>query len=118
LNHTALQNNDRHGRHGSVVGDQDRAPLGGQLWASMLNCLEYGHVPRLLPCGGEDMRPRPAMKLVSPLAARSPGFRLALAREIERHCSADEILQCRLIDLLAFADVNGAPDISFQAGVE
>src|SRR2546428_8109738 len=51
------------------------------------------------------------MKLVGPLAARSPGLRLALALEIERHCSADEILQGRLIDLVAFVDVDGAPDI-------
>jgi hypothetical protein len=28
------------------------------------------------------------MKLVGPLAARSPGLRLALALEIERHCCA------------------------------
>src|ERR1700691_1685957 len=58
------------------------------------------------------------MKLVGPLAARSPGLRLALALEIERHCSADEILQCRLIDLVAFVDVDGAPDIPVEAGVE
>ncbi|MBZ5581672.1 MAG: hypothetical protein LAQ30_05595, partial [Acidobacteriia bacterium] len=36
------------------------------------------------------------MKLAGPLAARSPGLRLALALEIERHCSADEILQGQL----------------------
>src|SRR2546429_5755176 len=58
------------------------------------------------------------MKLVGPLAARSPGLRLALALEIERHCSADEILQGRLIDLVAFVDVDGAPDIPLEAGVE
>ena len=60
------------------------------------------------------------MKLVGPLAARSPGLRLALTltHEIERHCSADEILQGRLIDLVAFVDVDGAPDIPVQAGVE
>ena len=33
------------------------------------------------------------MKLAGPLAARSPGLRLALALEIERHRSADEILK-------------------------
>ncbi len=67
----------------------------------------------------------PAMKLVGPLAARSPGLRLALlydrmrwALEIERHCSADEILQGRLIDLFAFLDVDGAPDIPVEAGIE
>ena len=62
--------------------------------------------------------PRPATKLVGPLAARSPGLRLALALEIERHCSADEILQGRLIDFVAFVDVDGAPDIPVEAGVE
>ena len=56
------------------------------------------------------------MKLIGPLAARSPGLRLAL--EIERHCSADEVLQCRLIDLVALVDVDGAPDIPVEAGVE
>lgn len=62
--------------------------------------------------------PGPAMKLVGPLAAHSPGLRLALALEIVRHCSADEILQGRLIDVVAFVDVDGAPDIPFEAGVE
>jgi hypothetical protein len=52
------------------------------------------------------------------LAARSPGLRLALALEIERHCSPDEILQRRLIDLVAFVNVDGAPDIPVEAGVE
>jgi len=62
------------------------------------------------------------MKLVGPLAGGSPrlrlGLRLVLALEIERHCSADEILQGRLIDLVAFVDVDGAPDIPVEAGVE
>ncbi len=66
----------------------------------------------------EEIWPGPAMKLVDPLAARSPGLRLALALEIERHCSADEILQGGLIDLVAFVDVDGAPDIPVEAGVE
>ena len=66
----------------------------------------------------EEMPPGPAMKLVGPLAARSPGLRLALALQIERHCSADEVLQGRLINLLAFVDVYGAPDIPVEAGVE
>jgi len=60
----------------------------------------------------------PAMKLVGALAARSPGFRLALAFEIERHCSADEILQGRLIDLVSFVDVDGTPGIPGEAAVE
>ena len=55
------------------------------------------------------------MKLVGPLAACSPGLRLALAHEIERHGSADEILQGRLIDLVAFVDVDGAPGIPLEA---
>ena len=58
------------------------------------------------------------MKLVGPLAARSPELRLALALKIERHCSVDEILQGRLTDLVAFVDVDGAPDIPVEAGVE
>jgi hypothetical protein len=58
--------------------------------------------------------------LVGALAAGSPGLglRLALAREIERHGGADEILQGRLIELVAFVDVDGAPDIPVEAGVE
>ncbi len=58
------------------------------------------------------------MKLVGPFAARSSELRLALALQIERHGSADEILQGRLNDLLPFVDVDGAPDISLKAGVE
>ena len=63
------------------------------------------------------------MKLVGTLAVRSARFRLGLAFEIqhlevERHCSADEILQGRLIDLVAFVDVDGAPHIPLEAGVE
>jgi len=56
------------------------------------------------------------MKLA--LAARRPARGLALALEIERHRSTDEILQSRLIDLVAFVDVDGAPHVSFEAGVE
>src|SRR6266568_1746962 len=66
----------------------------------------------------EEIWPGPAMKLVGSLAARSPGLRLALALEIERHCSADQILQGRLIDLVAFVDIDGAPGIPVEAGVE
>ena len=57
---------------------------------------------------------------------RSPGLRLGLGLwlglrlglEIEGDGSADEILQGRRIDLVAFVDVDGAPDIAFEAGVE
>jgi len=104
-------------RHGSLLRDQDRAPFGGQLGASTPNCLAYEAGAEALPLW-EEIWPGPAMKLVGPLAARSPGLRLALALEIERHCSADEILQGRLIDLVAFVDVDGAPGIPVEAGVE
>jgi hypothetical protein len=71
--------------------------------------------------GGRDAtRGRPA--LACPLSAGSRGLRLGLSHglelEIERHCSADEILQGRLIDLFAFADVDRAPHIAVEAGVE
>ena len=59
-----------------------------------------------------------AIKLVGPFAARSAWLRLALAFEIKRHGSADEIFQGCLIDLFAFVDVDGAPDIPIEAGVE
>jgi len=93
------------------------ADLGSQLGVSIPNCLTYGAGAEALPLW-EEIWPGPAMKLVGPLAASSPGLRLALAFEIERHCSADEILQGRHIDLVAFVDVDGAPDIPVEAGVE
>ena len=65
-----------------------------------------------------DSTQGPVMKLVGPLAARSPGLRLALALEIERHCRADEILQGRRIDFVVFVDVDGTPDIPLEAGIE
>ena len=46
------------------------------------------------------------------------GLGLGLTLEIERHRSADEILQGRFIDFVAFVDVDGAPDIPLEAGVE
>lgn len=62
------------------------------------------------------------MKLLGPLAARyrglPPGLRIAFALEIERHCSANEILQRHLIDLVPFMDVDGTPDIPVEAGIE
>jgi hypothetical protein len=71
-----------------------------------------------LPLWEEIWPDHPTMKLVGPLAIGSPGLRLVVALEIERHCSADEILQGRLIDFVAFVDVDGAPDIPVEAGVE
>ena len=38
--------------------------------------------------------------------------------EIERSGGADEVFQGGFIDGLAFADVDGTPDIAFEAGVE
>ena len=58
------------------------------------------------------------MKLAGSFAGGSLWLRLVLALEIERHGSADEILQRRRIDLVAFVDVDGAPDIPLEAGVE
>ena len=95
-----------------------RAPFGGQLGTP--NCLTCEAGAEALPLW-EEIWPGPAMKLVGPLAARSPGLRLALALEpleIDRHCSAHEILQGRLIDLVAFVDVDGAPGIPAEAGVK
>ena len=57
-------------------------------------------------------------ELTGPFPARATGLRLALVLEIERHGSADQILQSPLIDLVTFVNVDGAPDISVQAGVE
>ena len=53
-----------------------------------------------------------------PLAARSPGLGFGRARAIERHGSADESLQGTHVDLVAFVDVDRAPDVSIEAGVE
>ncbi len=66
--------------------------------------------------GHRSVKLRP--NLIGPLAARSPGLRFTLALEIERHGRADEILQCRLIDLLAFVNIDGASHIPIEAGVE
>ncbi len=44
--------------------------------------------------------------------------KLALALEIERHGGTNEVLQGRLIDRVALVDVDGAPDVPLQAGVE
>jgi len=79
---------------------------------------------------GLRLRVRPADAHSSPLLACVGSFRssslaglrlalrLGLALEIERHGSTNEVLQGRLIDLVAVVDVDGAPDIPFEAGVE
>ena len=63
---------------------------------------------------------RAALGFVEFLCCLAARFRALCAStlEIERHCSADELLQGRLIDLLAFVDVNGAPDIAVKTRVE
>ena len=60
------------------------------------------------------------LALAGPLDAGSSGLRLWLgfAVQIERYCSANQVLQRSLIDLLAFVDVDGAPYIPVEAGVE
>src|SRR5260370_42358444 len=73
-------------------------------------------VPKVFPYG--RIWPGPAMKLVGPLAARSPGLRLALALEIERHGSTDDIFQSALIVSVALVEINRSPSIPFKAGVE
>ena len=70
----------------------------------------------------EQMRLGPNRTLVAALAVGSPGLRPGLrsaaALEIERHSSTDEIPQRGVVNLVAFVDVDGAPDISLKAGVE
>jgi len=61
------------------------------------------------------LAPGRAIRLV---VTRLPELWLAFALEIERHCSADQILQGRFIKLVAFVNIDGAPDISLEAGVE
>src|SRR6266704_1400647 len=100
-------------------GLDERRERGGQLSGPVMPVPSTSPLRRVVERGGgpgwrEKIWPGPAMKLVGPLAARSPGLRLALA--LERNCSADEILQGRLIDLVAFVDVDGAPGIPVEAG--
>ena len=61
-----------------------------------------------------------ALSLAGALAGGSPGLRFGLTfgLEIHRHSSADEMLQGRLVDLVALVDVDGAPGIPLEAGVE
>jgi hypothetical protein len=56
--------------------------------------------------------------LVGALAARLAGLWLALSLVIERHRGADEILQGRVIDFVAFVNIDGPPEIAVEAGVE
>ena len=51
----------------------------------------------------------------SPLGAR---LRLALSRQVERDGFTDEILQGRLVNLVAFVDVDGASHVPFETGIE
>jgi hypothetical protein len=51
-------------------------------------------------------------------ATHSPGLRLALTLEIECRRSTNEIFQRRHLDLVAFVNVNRAPDFPLEAGVE
>src|ERR1700748_516366 len=67
---------------------------------------------------GKEIYWWPAISLIRPLAAGAGRFRLVLALEIERHGSEDEVLQRRLIDLVAVVNVDGAADISVETGVE
>lgn len=53
-----------------------------------------------------------------PLATRSPRFQLALEMKIEGHSLADETLQRCFVDLLAFVNIDGAPDVPAEAGVK
>ena len=69
-------------RHGSLLRDQDGASR--QLRASTPNRLAHEAGAEALSLW-EEIWPGPAIKLVGPLAARSPGLRLALDHEIERH---------------------------------
>src|SRR5689334_17787810 len=53
------------------------------------------------------------------LARRPSGaLRLALALDIQGDCGTDEIFQCFLIDPVVLVNVDGAPDIPLEAGVE
>ena len=40
------------------------------------------------------------------------------AGRVQRHGGADKSLQCFLVNLLAFVEVDGAPGVAFEAGVE
>src|ERR1700710_1487848 len=52
------------------------------------------------------------------LAGRPLRLRLVLTLGIELYCGAYEGFQGGLIDLISFTDVDSAPDIALEAGVE
>ena len=43
---------------------------------------------------------------------------VSLLLEIQLHSFTNEVLQCTLLDLVIFFDVDGTPDLPFKAGVE
>jgi len=61
---------------------------------------------------------RASCRCVVRTSLRTSGAWLALAVEVEVNGSAGEFLQGWLVDFFTFADVDGAPDVSFEAGVE
>jgi hypothetical protein len=98
--------------HASAAGGRiffsGKVPFSSSKAEDILHC---SHIERLV-----------LRSLASRFAACLPrlrfGLRFVLALEIQRHCCADQILQGCFIDFFAFVDVDGAPDISFEAGVE
>jgi hypothetical protein len=52
------------------------------------------------------------------LSPRGLALRFALTLDIQGHGGADEVFQGRLVDLVALMNVDGAPDIALEAGVE
>lgn len=72
-------------------------------------------------CPDEDRRPfRLRLGLRSMLQSavrRMLGLRLFLARQVERHGSADKFLQSRFVYQFIFVDIDRAPDLSIEAGL-
>src|SRR4029077_8451081 len=63
--------------------------------------------------------PRPGRVLAGGrLAAPAARLRRALVLQVERHRRADESLQGGRVELVVFADVDGAADVPLEAGVE
>jgi len=112
-----LGRSDEGGGRGCEREPGDKAGLRRPARASTPNCWCMTQVPKLFPYG-KGYGQGAAMKPVGQLAARSPGLRLALALQIKRRCSADQILQARLINLVALMEIDGAPGVAFKAGVE